>query len=122
LAQMKPEAILINSARGPVVEEAALIADIQQNKRRVVLDVFEHEPEISEQLLNLIGLVTPHIAGYSLEGKARGTQMIYDAFCKTFIFTAHKQFETQLPVCEQYFQNQDLKSVLKQHLAHIYDI
>lgn len=122
LAQMKPEAILINSARGPVVEEAALIADIQQNKRQVVLDVFEHEPEISEQLLNLIGLVTPHIAGYSLEGKARGTQMIYDAFCKTFNFTADKKFETQLPVCEQYFQNQNLKSVLKLHLAHIYDI
>ena len=122
LAQMKPEAILINSARGPVVEEAALIADIQQTKRPVVLDVFEHEPEISAQLLNLIRLVTPHIAGYSLEGKARGTQMIYDAFCKTFNFPAEKKFETQLPVCEQYFQDQDLKQVLKQHLAHIYDI
>ncbi|WP_445660297.1 4-phosphoerythronate dehydrogenase [Acinetobacter sp. F16] len=122
LAEMKPEAILINSARGPVVEEAALIADIQQTKRPVVLDVFEHEPEISEQLLNLIRLVTPHIAGYSLEGKARGTQMIYDAFCKTFNFAADKQFETQLPVCEQYFLSQDLKSVLKQHLAQIYDI
>ncbi|TCH63632.1 4-phosphoerythronate dehydrogenase [Acinetobacter sp. ANC 4862] len=122
LAQMKPEAILINSARGPVVEETALIADIEKTKRLVVLDVFEHEPEISEQLLNLICLVTPHIAGYSLEGKARGTQMIYDAFCKTFNFTADKKFETQLPVCEQYFQDQDLKQVLKQHLVHIYDI
>ena len=119
---MKPEAILINSARGPVVEEAALIADIEKTKRQVVLDVFEHEPEISEQLLNLIHLVTPHIAGYSLEGKARGTQMIYDAFCKTFNFIADKKFETQLPVCEQYFQDQDLKQVLKQYLAQIYDI
>lgn len=63
--------------------EADLIADIK-NAPQVVLDVFEHEPEISEELLNLITLVTPHIAGYSLEGKARGTQMIYDAFCKTF--------------------------------------
>ncbi|SDY16775.1 4-phosphoerythronate dehydrogenase [Acinetobacter kyonggiensis] len=122
LAQMKPEAILINSARGPVVEESALITDFQTTKRPVVLDVFEHEPEISAELLNLIGLVTPHIAGYSLEGKARGTQMIYDAFCKTFNFSANKQFETQLPVCEQYFQNQDLKQALKQHLNKIYDI
>ncbi|TCB50337.1 4-phosphoerythronate dehydrogenase [Acinetobacter sp. ANC 4779] len=122
LAIMKAEAILINSARGPVVEEAALIADLQQTKRQVVLDVFEHEPEISEQLLILIRLVTPHIAGYSLEGKARGTQMIYDAFCKNFDFTADKNFETQLPICEQYFQNQDLKQVLKQYLAQIYDI
>ena len=122
LAHMKPEAILINSARGPVVEESALIADLESTKRQVVLDVFEHEPEISAELLNLISLVTPHIAGYSLEGKARGTQMIYDAFCTTFNFSANKQFETQLPVCEQYFQNQDLKQALKQYLSQIYDI
>ncbi|OTG72234.1 erythronate-4-phosphate dehydrogenase [Acinetobacter sp. ANC 4218] len=122
LAQMKPTAILINSARGPVVEESALIVDIQQTQRAVVLDVFEHEPEISEQLLNLIRLVTPHIAGYSLEGKARGTQMIYDAFCNTFHYPAEKQFETQLPVCEPYFKDGDLKAVLKQYLTQIYDI
>lgn len=122
LVQMKPTAILINSARGPVVEEAALIVDIQQTQRAVVLDVFEHEPEISEQLLNLIRLVTPHIAGYSLEGKARGTQMIYDAFCSTFNYPATKQFETQLPVCEPYFKERDLKAVLKQYLTQIYDI
>lgn len=122
LDTMKPEAILINSARGAVVAETALIADIQKTHRAVVLDVFEHEPEISAVLLNLIRLVTPHIAGYSLEGKARGTQMIYDAFCKTFNFTANKQFETQLPECEAYFQHQDLKQALKQHLKQIYDI
>ncbi|TCB71400.1 4-phosphoerythronate dehydrogenase [Acinetobacter sp. ANC 4216] len=122
LAKMKPAAILINSARGPVVEESALIADIQQTQRAVVLDVFEHEPEISEQLLNLVRLVTPHIAGYSLEGKARGTQMIYDAFCQTFHYPAEKQFETQLPICEPYFKDRELKAVLKQHLTQIYDI
>src|SRR5690606_40513473 len=70
--------------------------------------LFRSEPVISAELLDLLTLVTPHIAGYSLEGKARGTQMIYDAFCQTFAFAAHKQFETQLPVCEQFFQNQDL--------------
>lgn len=122
LSKMKPEAILINSARGPVVEESALIADIQQTKRQVVLDVFEHEPVISEELLNWVTLVTPHIAGYSLEGKARGTQMIYEAFCKTFNHEVNKQFETQLPVCEQFFEAQDLKNVLKAKLVKIYDI
>ncbi len=122
LAQMKPTAILINSARGPVVEESALIADIQQTQRPVVLDVFEHEPEISVELLDLVTLVTPHIAGYSLEGKARGTQMIYDAFCNTFHYPATKQFETQLPVCKPYFKARELKAVLKQYLSQIYDI
>ena len=122
LSNMKPSAILINSARGPVVEEAALMADIQQTQRQVVLDVFEHEPEISAALLNLISIVTPHIAGYSLEGKARGTQMIYQAFCENFGFDADKRFESQLPVCEQYFAQAEFKHTLKQHLTQIYDI
>ena len=122
LAAMKATAILINSARGPVIEEQALLADIEKTQRKVVLDVFEHEPVISEQVLKVVSLVTPHIAGYSLEGKARGTQMIYDAFCKTFQFEAHKSFESQLPVCAQYFEGQDLKSALQQHLNEIYPI
>ncbi|MCO8044431.1 4-phosphoerythronate dehydrogenase [Acinetobacter bohemicus] len=122
LAHMQPDTLLINSARGPVIEEQALIQDIQKTGRKVVLDVFEHEPEISGQLLDLLTLVTPHIAGYSLEGKARGTQIIYDAFCQTFGFDRHKQFETQLPVCEPFFQNQNLKMSLQQHLSQIYDI
>ncbi|WP_180183413.1 4-phosphoerythronate dehydrogenase [Acinetobacter sp. YH01020] len=122
LAAMKPSAILINSARGPVVEEAALIADIQQTQRKVVLDVFEHEPEILAALLDLIYVVTPHIAGYSLEGKARGTQMIYEAFCQTFNQPINKAFESQLPVCEQYFTGADFKTVLQRYLKDIYDI
>lgn len=122
LAQMKPDAILVNSARGAVVSEAALIADLQHTQRQVVLDVFEHEPEISAELLGLIRIVTPHIAGYSLEGKARGTQMIYEAFCQTFGFQANKAFETQLPSCEQLFVGLSLKQALKAHLGDIYDI
>lgn len=122
LAQMKPSTILINSARGPVVSEKALIEDVRCTSRAVVLDVFEHEPEISEELLSLIRLVTPHIAGYSLEGKARGTQMIYEAFCQRFNYTINKQFETQLAPCAQFFKNTELKQVLQQYLFKIYDI
>ncbi|RSE38478.1 4-phosphoerythronate dehydrogenase [Acinetobacter junii] len=121
-AQMKESAILINSARGPVIQEAALMTDIQRNNRKVVLDVFEFEPEISQQLLDMLALATPHIAGYSLEGKARGTQMIYEAFCHKFDYPISKQFETQLPHVEQFFEQQDLKEVLKQHLSQIYNI
>ncbi|ENU30608.1 erythronate-4-phosphate dehydrogenase [Acinetobacter sp. CIP-A165] len=119
---MKASAILINSARGPVIQQSALITDIEKTKRQVVLDVFEFEPEISQQLLEMLALATPHIAGYSLEGKARGTQMIYDAFCQKFGYTASKRFESQLPSVEQYFDQQDLKAVLKQHLTQIYNI
>lgn len=122
LSKIHPETILINSARGAVIEEAALIADILTTRRQVVLDVFEHEPEISQRLLDLITLVTPHIAGYSLEGKARGTQMIYEAFCKRFDYSAHKKFESQLPACEQYFYGNSIKQTLKNYLTEIYNI
>ena len=122
LSQMKASAILINSARGPVIDEAALIEDIDQTGRRVVLDVFEHEPKISAHVLERLALATPHIAGYSLEGKARGTQMIYEAFCHHFGFTANKYFESQLPVAEHYFAEQSLKTVLKERISHIYNI
>ncbi len=121
LNQIPAETILINSARGAVVEEKALIVDIQKTKRRVVLDVFEYEPEISLPLLDLLALATPHIAGYSLEGKARGTQMIYQAFCQKFTYVAHKQFESQLPIAQPYFK-QDIKQALKTHLTQIYNI
>lgn len=122
LSQMQPEAILINAARGAVVEEAALIADIQRSGRDVVLDVFEHEPLISAQLLDLLKIATPHIAGYSLEGKARGTQMLYQAFCATLGMPADKDFRTQLPEAVPYFDRAPMLQVLSQHLQHIYDI
>ena len=110
--RMKPETVLINSARGAVVSEQALLEDIKQTQRKVVLDVFEHEPVISQAVLDTVTLVTPHIAGYSLEGKARGTQMIYDQFCEFYQRPNSKDFRTQLPTCQQYFG--DLKTVLEQ--------
>ena len=122
LNHMQPEAILINAARGAVLEEAALIADIQRTGREVVLDVFEHEPVISAQLLDLVKLATPHIAGYSLEGKARGTQMLYDAFCASLGMPADKDFRTQLPEAAAYFDTRPMLQVLGQHLTQIYDI
>ena len=48
--------------------------------------------------------------------------MIYEAFCDKFSYEASKRFESQLPQVEQYFGQQDLKAVLKQHLTQIYDI
>ncbi|MFP3560049.1 NAD(P)-dependent oxidoreductase, partial [Paraburkholderia sp. SIMBA_049] len=74
LAMMPADTILINSARGPVIEESALKADIERTRRQVVLDVFEHEPEVAVSLLSTLAIATPHIAGYTLEGKLRGTQ------------------------------------------------
>ena len=118
---MKATAILINSARGPVIEEQGFIGRHRKTQRKVVLDVFEHEPVISEQVLKAVSLVTPHIAGYSLEGKARGTQMIYDAFVKPFSLKQIKD-SSHSYLCAQYFEGQDLKSALQKHLNEIYPI
>ncbi len=96
-SQMKATALLINSARGQVVQESALLADIAVTGRQVVLDVFEHEPVVSAQLLDKLAITTPHIAGYTLEGKLRGTQMIYQAFCQQFGLVIRQSLENLLP-------------------------
>lgn len=123
LAQMKPDCLLINSARGEVVSEQALLADMAITQRPVVLDVFEHEPVISRTLLDQLALATPHIAGYSLEGKARGTQMIYQAFCQHFKQDAVKTFESQLANMPGLLDgSQPLTTQLLPLLARLYDI
>ena len=119
LAMMSPHTMLINSARGPVVNASDLEADIERNERQVVLDVFEHEPEISEGLLAKLAIATPHIAGYTVEGKLRGTQIIYDALCEKLAVAPAQSMQKLLPL------NMFLWSELKAHpdrLIKFYDI
>ncbi len=85
LALMPEDTLLINTSRGAVVNEADLLADLSKHpQRQVVLDVFEHEPTVSAELLDKLAIATPHIAGYTLEGKLRGTQMIFDSFARSY--------------------------------------
>lgn len=98
LQAMPKATLLINSARGPVIDAAALEADMAQTGRQVVLDVFEHEPQIAEPLLSKLAIATAHIAGYTLEGKLRGTQMIYDALCEQFNVIPSFSMHQLLPV------------------------
>jgi erythronate-4-phosphate dehydrogenase len=73
---------LINSSRGPVINNQALAEVLsQRNDLQVALDVWEHEPDVDLSLMRLCALATPHIAGYSLDGKLRGTAQIYAALC-----------------------------------------
>ncbi|MBP5567392.1 MAG: 4-phosphoerythronate dehydrogenase PdxB [Bacteroidales bacterium] len=74
LAQMKPSQILINSSRGPVVDNKALKAALKAGALKAAcLDVWEGEPELDPELIELLDFSTPHIAGYSADGKANGT-------------------------------------------------
>lgn len=82
LNRLKPGAWLINASRGPVVDNAALREVLlAREDLQAVLDVWEGEPEVDADLADLCVLATPHIAGYSLDGKQRGTAQIYQAFC-----------------------------------------
>lgn len=80
---LKKGTLLINSSRGPVVNNNALLKKLKkQNDIFTVLDVWENEPAINSELLELASLATPHIAGYSLEGKVNGTVMVYEKLCR----------------------------------------
>ncbi len=82
LNQLKPGTWLINASRGPVVDNAALRQVLlEREDLQAVLDVWEGEPEVDVALAELCLLATPHIAGYSLEGRQRGTAQIYQACC-----------------------------------------
>ena len=76
LARMRPSQILINSSRGPVVDNAALKNILLKGGlKAAVLDVWEGEPDLDPELVGLLDISTPHIAGYSADGKANGTTM-----------------------------------------------
>lgn len=82
LAQLRQGAWLINAARGPVIDNAALRELLLQREDVLaVLDVWEEEPLVDVDLADLCVIATPHIAGYSLDGKQRGTAQIYQAYC-----------------------------------------
>jgi erythronate-4-phosphate dehydrogenase len=76
---------LINSSRGEVVDTASLLAALSAGKvKDVVIDTWEHEPNISRELMSVAFLATPHIAGYSADGKANATRMSLEALCQFF--------------------------------------
>ena len=81
--EMKDGALLINAGRGEVIDSEALLDRLKFGKSlKVALDVWESEPNINIELMEKIDLATPHIAGYSVDGKRSGTAMIYSAFLK----------------------------------------
>jgi len=82
LSQISDDAIIINTSRGPVINNNDLLEVLSGRNLLVNLDVWETEPAISIKLLSKIKTGTPHIAGYSFDGKVNGTKMIYDSFCK----------------------------------------
>jgi erythronate-4-phosphate dehydrogenase len=82
---LKTGCVFINTSRGGVHDTAALKNAIESgNLGSIILDVWEKEPNIDCELLKMVDISTPHIAGYSLDGKIAGLIMIYNAACQYF--------------------------------------
>ncbi len=128
LATMRDGAILLNSSRGAVGATGAINGALAAGKlRAAVLDVWENEPAIDIDLLRQVALGTPHIAGYSFDGKVAGTQMLFDAVCRHERITDKFVNWTDLvpPAADrriEYAPTGDDQKDLLAILRHIYDI
>jgi erythronate-4-phosphate dehydrogenase len=128
LSQLKPHQILINSSRGEVVDGGALVSVLKRyGLAACVLDVWENEPNIDRELLNRVNIGTPHIAGYSADGKANGTAMSVNALSAFFNLGIRDWYPGDVPSPEQPLITIDCgtlshQDVMSLAIRHTYDI
>lgn len=126
LNKLTSEQILLNTSRGEVIDNKALLKQAQAGHSPIlVLDVWENEPSVEKQLLPFIDIATPHIAGYSLDGKARGTEMLYQALCNTLeqkIEHKAEDFIVQAALSNLTIEQQINQSILKRLVHLIFDV
>lgn len=126
IAQRPAGQILINASRGEVWDNEALLARQQgPAPLKLVMDVWEKEPEVLAALVPYTELATPHIAGYSLEGKARGTWMLYQALCQQEGRLPRAELEQLLPAPDvtELSPGRGADQALIKQLVHlIYDV
>lgn len=102
IAQLRPDQILINSSRGEVVDNLALKKALQAKSLKAAsLDVWENEPDFDTELQELLFTGTPHIAGYSLDGKANGTWMSVQAVAEALDLPCRDWHVKEIPLPAQ---------------------
>lgn len=98
LKLLKPDCAVINACRGEVTNNDALLTEAQSGQKRpLVLDVWANEPEPDLRLIPFTDIASAHIAGHSIEGKARGTEMLYLALCQQLGLSPQKTLAQVLP-------------------------
>jgi erythronate-4-phosphate dehydrogenase len=98
LTALTSSQVLINACRGEVINNQAALEMFEQGTAlNLVLDVWENEPNINMNLIPHSALATAHIAGHTIEGKARGTEMLYLALCQHLGIQADKKLADYLP-------------------------
>jgi erythronate-4-phosphate dehydrogenase len=119
--KMKHDSILINTSRGGVVEEKALKrALVDGHLAFAILDVWEGEPNIDASILDQVLLGTPHIAGYSLDGKINALRMIYKAVCRFLSEPEKLEIDSLLPLSA--IPEINLNALNQQQDLMLYDI
>lgn len=100
--RLKKQPVLINSGRGEVVDNTALLKAIEKKQvSEAIIDTWENEPHLNLSLLNKVYIGTPHIAGYSADGKANATRMSLEAICNHFGIEA--EFHIEAPALPSTF-------------------
>ncbi|WP_286238012.1 4-phosphoerythronate dehydrogenase PdxB [Neptuniibacter halophilus] len=114
LGRLRENAILLNAGRGPVIDNTALLQiGRQRSDLTFVLDVWEHEPAVDPALAQRCAIVSPHIAGYSLDGKIRGTYMLYQALCRHLGEACGESLNDFLPEAELAWTPEEGRSPLE---------
>lgn len=119
--------LLINTSRGDIIDEAALKDKLQQNESfGAILDVWNNEPTIDTDLAGMVRIATPHIAGYSIDGKLHATQMLYNGLCEFTGIAREWDFKIALPRPERPVivpsAGADVVSLVRQCLQQAYDV
>lgn len=95
---LKQKPVIINTSRGEVIQTDALLKALDSRIiSDAIIDVWEHEPEINRELLEKVFIGTPHIAGYSADGKANATRMSLDAICRFFHIKGDYEIKAPAP-------------------------
>lgn len=126
--KMKKGAWYLNSSRGEVTDTASLKKSLDSGKLAgAVIDVWENEPDIDLGLMSKTFIATPHIAGYSTDGKANGTAMVVNSLCKQFGLPLADWYPDNVPFPEQPVISVDNKGksdedVAREAVFHTYNI
>ena len=118
LGSLKQSPILFNTSRGEVVETRTLVSTLKERRLAAcVLDVWEDEPDIDQELLGLVDIATPHIAGYSADGKANGTAMSVRALSRFFGLGIDDWFPENVPLPDSTSVELDVEGLKRQKIA-----
>jgi erythronate-4-phosphate dehydrogenase len=118
LKKIHPNTILLNCSRGEVLDGNALKSALMEKRiAAAVLDVWENEPDIDKELVDLLDIVTPHIAGYSSDGKANGTSMSVQFLSKFFNLPLTRWFAENVPLPEKIDVKIDCKGKTVQEIV-----